>query len=121
MQGILDDFRKGEKMNKKVYCEVCGEEFQARNSNHKCCDNCNQKSIMSEHLRTCKICGGKIKSNNVKRICTKCQKKNSGRKKKTSNDPLVLFEFERRAYNAEHGTKLSYGMYRAYKERGWLK
>lgn len=35
-------------------------------------------------------------------------------------DPLVLFEFERRAYNAEHGTKLSYGMYRAYKERGWL-
>ena len=59
MQEILDDFRKGEKMNKKVYCEICGEEFQARNSNHKCCDNCSQKSIVSEHLRICKICGGK--------------------------------------------------------------
>ena len=96
-------------MNKTVYCEVCGVEFQARTSNHKCCDNCSQKSIMSEHLRTCKICGGKIKSNNMKKICVRCQKENQGRKKKTSND------------NAEHGTKLSYGMYRAYKERGWLK
>ena len=46
--------------------------------------------------------------------------KKRGRKEKKSADSLVLFEFERRAYNAEHGTKLSYGMYRAYKERGWL-
>ena len=57
----------------------------------------------------------------MKKICISCQKENLGRKKKTSNDPLVLFEFERRAYNDEHGTKLSYGMYRACKERGWLK
>lgn len=107
-------------MRKTVYCEVCGAEFQPRTANHKCCDDCSQKSIMSEYLRTCKICGGKISSNNMKKICVRCQKENQGRKKKTSNDPLVLFEFERRAYNAEHGTKLSYGMYRAYKERGWL-
>lgn len=108
-------------MNKKVYCEVCGVEFQARASNHKCCDNCSQKSIMAECLRTCEICGGKINSNNMKKICVRCQKENQGGKKKTSNDPLVLFEFERRAYNAEHGTKLSYGVYRAYKEGGWSK
>ena len=42
------------------------------------------------------------------------------KKGKVTNDSLVLFEFERRAYNAEHGTKLSYGVYRACKERGWL-
>ena len=108
-------------MNKKVYCEICGVEFQARTSNHKYCDDCCQKSLMSGYGRTCKICGRKISSKNVKKICISCQKENLGRKKKTSNDPLVLFEFERRAYNAEHGTKLSYGVYRAYKERGWLK
>ena len=108
-------------MSKKVYCEVCGAEFQPKTANHKYCYNCSQKSLMAGHKRSCKLCGNPINSKNVKRICTKCQKKNSGRKKKTSNDPLVLFEFERRAYNAEHGTRLSYGMYRACKERGWLK
>lgn len=108
-------------MNKKVYCEICGAEFQARNSNHKCCDNCNQKSLMVGHKRSCKLCGNPINSNNRKMICVRCQKENQGRKKKTSNDPLVLFEEERRAYNAEHGTSYSYGFYRAYKERGWIK
>lgn len=98
--------------------------------------------------RFCSRCKKEFDENTVYRMCSKCREKNRryqrelkqrepgrprgidekiqtakkrGRNKKTSNDSLVLFEEERRAYNAEHGTKHSYGVYRAYKERGWLK
>lgn len=97
-------------------------------------------------MRICTRCRKEFNENTVYRMCGRCREKNRryqrelkerepgrpideksqtakkrGRKGKTSTDSLVLFEFERRAYNAKHGTKLSYGMYRAYKERGWLK
>lgn len=108
-------------MSKKVYCEVCGAEFQPKTANHKYCYDCSQKSLMAGHKRSCKLCGSPINSNNRKMICLTCQRQSKLSKKKETTDSLVLFEFERRAYNAEHGTRLSYGMYRACKERGWLK
>ena len=65
---------------------------------------------------------GRPRGIDIKNLGEKIQAaKKRGRKKKTITDPLVLFEFERRAYNSEHGTSYSYGFYRAYKERGWLK
>lgn len=64
---------------------------------------------------------GRPRGIDIKNLDEKIQTaKKRGRKKKTITDPLVLFEFERRVYNSEHGTNLSYGVYRAYKERGWL-
>ena len=98
----------------KRFCSRCKKEFDEKNTFRMCkkCRTENRKYQDEWRARNFdKPKGADEKIQTAKK---------RGRKEKTSNDSLVLFEEERRAYNAEHGTRLSYGMYRAYKERGWV-
>ena len=101
-------------------CTRCRKEFD-ENTVYRMCGKCREKNRKYTNERKERNFG-KPKGIDIKNLDEKIQAaKKRGRKKKTSNDSLVLFEEERRAYNAKHGTSYSYGVYRAYKERGWLK
>ena len=81
-------------------CEICGAKFKARGNNHKICADC-----------------GKIAN----------RRWNEQRKQKMTaedlyNKPDHLAEKvkEINKYNKEHGTKYSYGMYKAMERLGKL-
>ena len=84
-------------------------------------------------IRNCEICGAKFKvRGNNHKICSKCNKEayrrwNEQRKQKMIaedlyNKPDHLAEKvkEINKYNKEHGTKYSYGMYKAMERLGKL-
>ena len=106
-------------MKLQKHCTNCGRAFYIGDGEkvYKTCESCRayfrQAALKRQkHLESIK--------NAQRNLTTQTEPLQKPKKRKVTNDSLVLFEFERRAYNAEHGTKLSYGMYRAYKERGWL-
>lgn len=101
------------------FCAKCRKEFD-ENTAYKMCGKCRERNRRYQRERKERE-PGRPRGVDIKNLDKKIQAaKKRGRKKETITDPLVLFEFERRAYNAEHGTNYSYGFYRAYKERGWL-
>ena len=100
-------------------CTRCRKEFD-ENTVYRMCSKCRERNRQYQKEMKERE-PGRPRGIDIKDIDEKIQTaEKRGRKEKTSTDSLVLFEFERRAYNAEHGTRLSYGMYRAYKERGWV-
>lgn len=101
-------------------CTRCRKEFD-ENTVYRTCSKCRERN--RRYQRELKEREpGRPRGVDIKNLDEKIQAaKKRGRKKNLSNDSLVLFEEERRTYNAKHGTSYSYGVYRAYKERGWLK
>ena len=131
MQGILDDFRKGEKMNKKVYCEVCGEEFTARAyaTRQKYCDDC--RPLIYGERQPCIKCGKMVNKTNLTGICCKCRDEMRNKRHSKASisaekeiakslDNLDLVVLENEEYNRTHDQALSYGYYVAMRE-GYFK
>lgn len=127
-------------MSRIVCCEVCGNEFIARSSTCKFCDDCRKVNVMKGYKQNCKVCGKPISGKNTNHICMSCRKAEKEKQAKSpsavekeiakryhislarfkSLDKLELVVLENEEYNRTHDQALSYGYYIAMME-GYFK
>lgn len=127
-------------MSRIVCCEVCGNEFIARSSTCKFCDDCRKVNVMKGYKQNCKVCGKPISGKNANHICMNCREAEKEKQAKSpsavekeiakryhislarfkSLDKLELVVLENEEYNRTHDQALSYGYYIAMME-GYFK
>ena len=127
-------------MSRIVCCEVCGNEFIARSSTCKFCDDCRKVNVMKGYKQNCKVCGKPISGKNANHICMSCRKAEKEKQAKSpsavekeiakryhislarfkSLDKLELVVLENEEYNRTYDQALSYGYYRAMRD-GFFK
>ena len=77
-----------------------------------------KQTVVNEYRHLCKVCGAPFTSTSrhseyCSIECSKCEQENRRRaaRRKRSLEPIISICREIEAYNAEHGTHLSYGQY----------